>query len=286
MIDFSSEFISGIIFLTLSIFLFIISKYIKDILTPYQLRKQLDTKQNIAVAISLSGYLIAVVIVLLGAFLSPSKNLLADTLEFMLYATLGILLLNLSRAINDKFLLRKFCNVKELVTDQNAGAGAVEFGSYIASGLVIAGAIHGQGGGIHTALAFFILSQAALIGFALLYNIITPFDVHDEIEKDNVAAGVAFGGTLVALGIILLKGTVGDFISWQYNLTNFLVSVVSSLIFFPIIRILLDKLLIPKIDLNHAIAQNKNLAIGILEMTVAISFAVIIYFSIDFDLHF
>ena len=286
MIDFSSEFISGIIFLTLSIFLFIISKYIKDILTPYQLRRQLDAKQNIAVAISLSGYLIAVVIVLLGAFLSPSENLLDDTLEFMLYATLGIVLLNLSRFINDKLLLRKFCNIKELVTDQNAGAGAVEFGSYIASGLVIAGAIHGQGGGIHTALAFFILSQGALIGFAFLYNIITPFDVHDEIEKDNIAAGVAFGGTLVALGIILLKGTVGDFISWQYNLTNFLVSVTSSLIFFPIIRILLDKLLIPKIDLNHAIAQNKNLAIGILEMTVAISFAVIIYFSIDFDLHF
>ena len=286
MIDFSSEFISGIIFLALSIFLFIISKYIKDTLTPYQLRRQLDTKQNVAVAISLSGYLMAVVIVLLGAFLSPSKNLLDDTLEFILYAVLGIVLLNLSRVINDKFLLRKFCNIKELVNDQNAGAGAVEFGSYIASGLVIAGSIHGQGGGLHTALAFFILSQGALIIFAFLYNFITPFDVHDEIEKDNIAAGVAFGGTLVALGIILLKGTVGDFISWQYNLTNFLVSVISSLIFFPIIRILLDKLLIPKIDLNHAIAQNKNLAIGVLEMTVAISFAVIIYFSIDFDLSF
>ena len=286
MIDFSSEFLSGIIFLILSVFLFIISKYIKDILTPYQLRRQLDNKQNVAVAISLSGYLMAVVIVLLGAFLSPSKNLLEDILEFLQYATLGIVFLNLSRFINDKFLLRKFLNVKELVNDQNAGAGAVEFGSYIASGLVIAGAIHGQGGGIHTAFTFFILSQIALIVFAFLYNLITPFDVHDEIEKDNIAAGVAFGGTLVALGIILLKGTVGDFISWQYNLTNFLVSVVSSLIFFPVIRLLLDKLLIPKIDLNHAIAKNKNLAIGLLEMTVAISFAVIIYFSTDFDLHF
>ena len=285
MIDFSSEFISGITFLTLSIFLFIISKYIKDILTPYKLRKQLDDKQNVAVAISLAGYLMAVVIVLLGAFLSPSKNLIDDILEFIQYAILGIALLNLSRIINDKFLLRKFCNVKELVDDQNAGAGAVEFGSYIASGLVIAGSIHGQGGGLHTALAFFVLSQVALIVFAFLYNFITPFDVHDEIEKDNIAAGVAFGGTLVALGIILLKGTVGDFISWQYNLTNFLVSVISSLIFFPVIRVLLDKLLIPKIDLNHAIAKDKNLAIGILEMTVAISFAVIIYFSIDFDLY-
>ena len=107
MIDFSSEFISGIIFLALSIFLFIMAKYIKDILTPYQLRKQLDTKQNIAVAISLAGYLMAVVIVLLGAFLSPSKNLIDDIFEFLQYAILGIVLLNLSRVINDKASLKK-----------------------------------------------------------------------------------------------------------------------------------------------------------------------------------
>ena len=284
MVVLQGEFIAGLVFLGLSIILFIAAKYTKDFLTPYNDTEELGKKQNTAVGISFSGYLFAVIIVILGAMLGPSTSLLTDISGFIGYTLLGIALLNLSRIINDKLLLRKFCNIKELIDDRNAGAGCIEFGSYLASGLVVAGSIHGQGGGVHTALAFFILSQIALIAFGFLYNLITPFDLHDEIEKDNVAAGVAFGGTLVALGIILLKGVVGNFISWQYNLINFAVSVVSSLIFLPIIRILLDKILIPKIDLSREVAKNNNLAVGILEMTVAISFAVILYFSIDFDI--
>ena len=286
MVSFEGDFLEGLIFLGLSVVLFGAAKYAKEFLTPYKIRNELSTKKNVAAGISLAGYLMSVTIILLGALLGPSKELLKDIYGFVGYAILGIALLNLSRVINDKLLLRHFCNLKELVDNQNAGVGFIEFGSYIASGLVIAGSIHGQGGSIYTALIFFALSQVTLIVFTFFYNIVTPFNVHDEIEKGNIAAGTAFGGTLVALGVILLKGSVGDFISWEYNLTNFVVSVVSSFIFLFMIRTLLDKVLIPRIDLNHAISHNKNLAIGVLEMTVAISFSVILYFSIDFDIRF
>ena len=47
------------------------------------------------------------------------------------------------------------------------------------------------------------LGQLALIAFAWIYNRITPFDIHDEIEKDNEAAGVSFGGALTAVGIVI-----------------------------------------------------------------------------------
>ncbi len=283
MVNFGGDLIQGLLFLVLSLILFFVSKKVKDYLTPYEINAELRAS-NVAVSVSLTGYLFATIIVVLGAMLGPSKNLFADIFGFLGYALLGIALLNVSRIINDKFLLRKFCNVKEIIEDRNAGAGAVEFGSYIASGLVVAGAIHGEGGGIHTALVFFALSQIVLILFAFVYDLITPFNVHDEIEKDNVAAGVAFGGTLVALGIILFKGSVGDFISWKYNLTNFALSTGTSFVFLPLIRIILDKVLIPKTDLNHEISRNRNLAVGLLEMTVAISFAVILYFSIDFNI--
>jgi uncharacterized membrane protein YjfL (UPF0719 family) len=156
----------------------------------------------------------------------------------------------------------------------------------MAAGLVVAGSIHGTGGGIHTALAFFVMGQIALVIFARLYNAIIPFNIQKEIESDNVAVGVAFGGTLVALGIILFGGSVGNFISWQYNITNFVVSVVTSFIFLPIVRIIVDKVLLPKTDLNKAISQDRNIAIGLLEMSVVISFAIILFFSIDFNLSF
>jgi uncharacterized membrane protein YjfL (UPF0719 family) len=284
-VNLGGDLVQGLVFLLLSVVLFTIATYVKDFLTPYKIQEQLG-KNNLAVSVSMTGYLLAVVIVILGAFLGPAKNFIDDIGKFIGYAVLGILLLNISRFINDKFLLRKFCNVKELIDEQNVGAGAVEFGAYIASGLVVAGSIHGEGGGVHTALAFFVLSQVALIVFTFLYDLITPFDVHDEIEKGNVAAGVAFGGTLAALGVILLKGTVGDFIGWRYNLINFALSAGSSLIFLPLVRMLLDKILLPNLDLNHAISRDRNVAVGCLEMTVAVSFAVILYFSIDFDLGF
>lgn len=283
---FSGAFIEGMIFLGLSVCLFVAAKFIKDFFTPYSIYEQLGPKKNVAVAMSLAGYQFAVIMVLIGAHVGPSQHLLNDFYAFVGYGLLGIALLNVSRVINDRFLLRKFCNVKELVDDQNVGAGAVEGGAYIASGLVVAGAIHGEGGGAHTALAFFALSQVALIVFTFFYDRITPFNVHDEIERNNVSAGVAFGGTLVALGIILMKGSVGDFVSWPYNLVNFGLSVICGLLFLPLIRTLLDKILLPKIRVNQAIAHDQNLAVGLLEMTVAVSFAVILFFSIDFDLKF
>ncbi|MEE9189369.1 MAG: DUF350 domain-containing protein, partial [Candidatus Neomarinimicrobiota bacterium] len=122
---------------------------------------------------------------------------------------------------------------------------AVQLGSYIASGLVIAGSIHGEGGGIGTVIVFFILGQVALVFFAWIYNLITSYDIHEEIEMDNVAAGVAFGGTLIAVGILLMKGASGNFISWKHNLSVFGVDVILIFLLLPAVRYFFDRLLIP-----------------------------------------
>ncbi|MEZ4847611.1 MAG: DUF350 domain-containing protein [Bacteroidia bacterium] len=49
-----------------------------------------------------------------------------------------------------------------------------------------------------------------MVLFAFLYVKLTPYSVHDEIEKDNVAAGLGFAGGLISIGIIVMKG-VSDF---------------------------------------------------------------------------
>lgn len=284
MFGLGDEFIEGLTFLSLAVVYFVIAKYCKEVLTPYDDNDELHTKKNIAVAISMSGYLIAVVVVLLGAMVGPSTTLIDDIYLFTKYALLGIVLLNLSRYINDKLILKKFCNNKEIAEDQNAGAGFIEFGSYLASGFVVAGSISGQGGGLDTAIAFYVLSQVSLIVFTMLYGLFSPFDFHKEIEEDNVAAGVAFGGTLVALGVILLKGSIGNFVSWQYNLTNFALSVLTGFLFLPAVRFLLDKIIVRGIDLNREISEQRNTAVAIIEVTVALSFATLLYFTIDFDI--
>ncbi len=270
------QILKGAILTLLFMFLVVLAKLINDWLTPYGVDEEIVIKDNVALSTSMCGYFTAVAIVFLGAMLGPSQGIVMDLFIVGGYSLFGIVLLNLSRFINDKLILHKFSNVKEIIKDRNPGTGAVQCGSYIASGLIVAGAIHGEGGGPETALAFFGLGQLALIIFTWIYNVFTPFDIHEEVEKDNVAAGVAFGGALVALGIILMEGASGNFVSWSHNLSRFGVNTLLIFVLIPVVRLFFDKVLIPKSDLNHEIRNDQNLGAAFLEATIMIGFSVVL----------
>jgi uncharacterized membrane protein YjfL (UPF0719 family) len=262
--------------LILFVVVFTVAKLANELLTPYNIDDQLTEHDNFALSVSLSGYFLAVVIIFVGAMIGPSKGLMKDLLYVGGYSLLGIVLLNVSRIINDKVILRKFCNVKEIIEDKNAGVGAVQMGSYVASALMIAGAISGQGGGFLTATAFFFLGQVALLIMAGIYNFIISYDLHEELEKDNVSAGIGFAGTLVAIGVILLSSLSGNFISWTENLTEFAIDGAIAFIVLPIFRLFFDKVIIPKSDLNHEIKNDQNCGAGLLEFVITVGFSVIL----------
>lgn len=265
-------------FLALFIFIFILARFFHTLLIPYDLNSELTEKDNVAVSVSYSGYLLAVFIIFIGALLGPSTELIKDLIYVGGYSLFGVLCLNLSQIFNDKIILRHFCNIKELIEDRNAGVGAVQFGTYVGTGLIIAASVHGQGGGPLTALAFFGLSQIIFALFSWIYNLILPFNLHNELEQDNAAAGLAFGGTLIALGIILSSGAEGNFISWKYNLEKFAITSLIGLILLPVFRIFLDKIILPQSKLNDEISRDRNLGAGILEMVINIGFASLLFF--------
>ena len=282
--------VSDLGYLVMFFVFIIIAKFINNILTPYNINDQLTQKDNNALAVSLSGYFLAITIIYIGSMLGPETDELTKDIvikDFLLtakYSLIGIVLLNVARIINDKIILYKFSNVKEIIEDRNVGTGMVQFGSYVASGLVIAGSIHGQVLGepgipdVLVTVIFFLLGQITLVLFTFIYNIITAFDVHDEIEKDNVAAGVAFGGTLIAIGIVLMRATAGDFLSWEYNLSRFAFSSVLVCILLPVVRYLFDKLILSNASLNHEISVDKNNGAAYLEVVLAVSVASVMSF--------
>jgi len=263
-------------YLVLYLVIFTAGKYLFSVIVRFSIYREVSDKHNSAVAIAYAGFLAGLTIVFIGALTGPSQGYVNDIINVSLYSALGVTLLIISRFINDKLILSQFNNRDELIRDQNDGTGAVLFGSYVASGLVVAGAIHGQGGGVHTALAFFALSQIALIIFTRIYDFITPYKVHDEIENDNRAVGVAFGGTLIALGLLLMNGASGAFISWEVNLEKFAFYSIGAFIILPAFRLFMDKILIPQYDLSTVIAQDKNLGAGILEAAMVICFSVVL----------
>ncbi len=256
--------------------LLLIAKWFKDLLTPYKLMVELVKKDNFAIGISMGGYFLATAIIFVGVLLGPSAGLVPDLIAVGGYSLLGLVFLNSSRWCLDKLVFNKFCNIASIVEDQNCGMAAVRFGVYVATGLIAAGSLNGEGGGVVVAVAFFVLGQVCLVAFSRLYDLITPFDLQQEIEDGNVAAGIAFGGTIIAMGIIIMNAAAGDFLSWNHNLVRFVELALPGIVILPVVRYLMDKLVITGEDLNREIAVDRNMAAGFLEMSVMVCFATVL----------
>ncbi len=276
----------GLTYVILGLIVLILAKVFKDVLTPFAVNEELTKKDNHAVGLAVTGYFAGVTIIFLGASVGPEFGEELTSTEFvttlgidLLYALGGILALNVGRIVVDKLILFKFSTIKEIVQDQNVGTGAVEFGSYIATALVVAGAIHGEGG-IVTALVFFGLGQLVLVIFGAFYQWITKYDIHQEIERDNVAAGVALGANMAAIGIILLKATSGHFVDWQTNLMDFGYYALAGFATLMVLRKLTDWVLLPGTTIAHEIANDQNLNAAWIEGVVAMGLASVIFFML------
>ena len=243
-----------------------------------KLRHELVENDNPAVALALCGYLFGTVFAIAGIMSGEDLPLVDEIIDLTLYGLLAIVLLNISSFISDRLVFHRFDNSKELVDDRNIGLGAVEGAFAAASGLVLYGALLGEGGGIVTALVFWLLGQFAFLLFAHLYNLITPFDFVAEIEKNNYAVAFAFAGLLLAAANLIRAATAFDFVSWTENLQNFALIFALGIILFPLLRFITDKCLLPTASLTHElVGQDKpNIGVGLLEASTYIIASLII----------
>ena len=289
----------GIVYVGLGVLVLALAKLVQDFLTPYRINEQLTHKDNNALALSIAGYYFGVIATFVGAVYQPlavieedvykfTEEFGWDVLEVFLYSVAGIVALNIARILVDKLVLYKFATEKEIIEDQNAGAGAVEFGVYVAVGLVIAAAIAGGGGGAEASvlddsirsLVFFALGLVVLGLYALFYQLITPFDVHAEIEADNVAVGVAMGGNLIAIGIVALKAVFGEFVSWEASLAGFITFAVAGFALLYLVRLIADLIILPGTKIAHELAVDRNVGAAFIVSAVVISAALILNFAI------
>ncbi len=278
----------ALVFILLGFILLWVGKKVNDMVTSYDLDHQLTQEDNKALSVSFMGYIIGLGIIIVGVIAEPSvvvegeegisqlSQLGKDVLSTVIWALVGIVLLNLSRVINDKFILSKFNNKKELIEDKNVGTGAVLFGSYVGSAFIIKALISGEDTSslpetIINTVVFFLLGQVGFILFGIIYQKITKFDLHAEIEKDNVAAGVGFGMTLVAVGIILAHAvatadSIFAFAAWFINGVVLLV----------LTRYLIDKLILPGSLLDDEVQKDQNWGASLIEGGAAIVVAFLI----------
>lgn len=265
-----------------SVILLMIGRGIFVLLYPgCHIRKELVEKDNLALAIALAGYILGTAIALGGSLVGPSLTVRQTFYDFIVYGPLALVMMVLAHIISDKVILRHFDNKKEIIEDQNSGTGIVVAATHIAMGLVVFGAISGEGT-LLTAVVFWLLGQAALILVTFFYNALLPFDLHKEIERDNVAVGVAFAGVLIATGNIVRYATQGDFVSWEHDLIFFAGVVVFGAIALPLARFVVDKfILIGRSLTDELVHQEKpNIGAGAIEATVYIALSFLIGWSL------
>ncbi|GEA12173.1 DUF350 domain-containing protein [Alteromonas sp. KUL49] len=271
----SEILLPAVVYLVLFAVIFLAAKWAKDLFTSYSLNKELAEHDNASIALTMSGYYIAVALIFVSQLAGPSYGLTQDIFLVGGYSVLGILLLNLSRWVNDKAILRTFCNIEKLTKEQNNGVGAIQFGVYLATGLVVSGALSGQGS-VLTFFVFFLLGQLSLVAFTIIYNLVAPYDLYAELEKNNFAAAVGFSGALIGLGIIVKNSVTGDFVAWNTDLLSFAGSAVLGFIFLPLLLRLVDRLVIPGKSLSHEITHDQSVAAGLLVASIVISFSLVL----------
>ncbi|MEP1094835.1 MAG: DUF350 domain-containing protein, partial [Cyclobacteriaceae bacterium] len=150
--------------------------------------------------------------------------------------------------------------------DKNVGSGIAEGANAIATGLIVLGAIHGDGfgtgGPIVTAVLYWILGQGILFLTTKVYNWITPYDIHEHIEKNNTAVAVGYAGAIIAIANLIRFALMHDFQSWLITLEDVGIDVAIGLVFLPIARLLADKILLPGQNLTDELINDEKPNVG------------------------
>ncbi|WP_372751634.1 DUF350 domain-containing protein [Labilibaculum sp.] len=257
----------AVAYIAVAFAIFLVGKFVYQLLHPsFKVKEELVKKDNLAFAIAHVGYYVGLLLSIGSAIVGPSNGLLTDLIDIAVYGLLAIVLLNISIFMSDYFLLRRFSIRKEIIEDQNVGTGVVEGAVSVASGLIIFGAVSGESGGllfgILTAVVFWAFGQIALLVTTRVYNWITPYNLHEHIEKDNVAVGVGFAGAIIAIGNLIRFGLAGDFNGWIPTFSEAGFELVVGIILLPVMRLITDKILLPGERLTDEIINQEKPNVG------------------------
>jgi uncharacterized membrane protein YjfL (UPF0719 family) len=254
-------------YIAVSFLLFFIGKIAYQLFHPrVKVAYELVENDNLAFAFAHVGYFIGLLLSIGSVMLGESEGLVNDLMGIGIYGLLSIVLLNLSLIINDKIILSNFDLKKEIFDDKNVGTGIVEGANAIATGLVVMGAITGEGygelGPIVNVLVYWILGQVILFVTSKIYNLMTSYDVHDHIERGNIAVAVGYSGAIIAIGNLINNALAHDFDSWMVTVQDVGFNVIVGFAFLPIARFLTDKILLPGQKLTDEIVNQEDPNVG------------------------
>lgn len=159
------------------------------------------------------------------------------------FAGLGLVLLEGSGMLGVRALLGK--RLAAALDRDNCAAGVAVACHYIAMGILVSRAAAGNDlRAVGLALVFFALALVTHQMLMVLFRALTTYDDAEQIEGENVAAAVSWGGLSIAIAIVLARGLQGDFEGWGASVSGFGLVALTALGFYPLRQIVVQGLLV------------------------------------------
>lgn len=247
-------------FAAIGIFFMFVGKLVSNMLTKYDDDKLIRDTGNVAVALRTVGFYTGLVLGMAGALSGSVTTFQRDLTAFAIDGIIVLVTLLVAKA-SLRFVSLRAVSLSAEAEKGSIAAGLVELGAFISTGLILHGSFSGDGGTIGGALLYAAIGQVALALSVIAYEKFTKFNVAEEIKADNIAAGLALAGRLVALGIILRAALDGPQEIWSEDLPMFGIYFAFGMLLLAIANFIGDLLFLPKMRVDEAIAQRNPAAI-------------------------
>ena len=270
----------GLVYAVIAFLFIVAAKKIADMrTTDIDDDHQIEEESNKAIGFRRTGLYLSYAIAFAGTLSGESAGFITDIVALLLDGVVITICLFICRFINDRVMLAHIDNDEE-AKNGNTAVGLVECGMYIATGFVLNGSFTGTSesiaAGIISAVVFFVVGQAALLVCGLCYEMITPFNIRDEIKKGNEASGIALAGMLIALGIILRASIAGPATGWAADFISFGLHTVYGIVLLLIFKKAVDWLLLPGTSISVEVERDRNVAALALTEAGIIAVAIVI----------
>ena len=225
-------------------------------------------RDNPALAIRYALFAVAAVFAVLGIFDRAQGDFGARL--FTQHALLAVVLIYLSRYLNDWLILYHFSNNREVVQEKNAAVAVVEGATYLASAYVIAGAFYDWENGPWIALVWFFIGQLMLILLALFYRLAGK-GVDAALDEQNLAAGISLASFLLAGGIVCGAVIAGPSQGWRSDILTVATYLSAWVLLILLAHLISDRLALRSSHLGKEVMEQGNIAAALFKAVIFIA---------------
>jgi uncharacterized membrane protein YjfL (UPF0719 family) len=262
--------------------LLVVARLVNQFFMHEQLTASLTTRDNAALGLSLSGYLFGVMMIITDVLSGPGHGeWLQDALWVSVYGIGGILFLVFVGTIELRWIVSG--DALKSVREGNTAAGMITMGSYIATSLIIAATVSGEGSGGTwvTAIVFFLVGQITLLLVTYGFRLLTAYDDSSEIMNGNTAAALSYAGLMIAVAIVVGNAIRGEFVDYRSSLTDYARTLTVVVALYPIRQFLVQGILLGGGfslyggRLDEEIRKDRNMSAAALEALTYIGAAIL-----------